>query len=198
MRRLLLLTLITLVLAAIVHFATILAIPFLAPNGGWSRIAALADEEGVTVLPPAAPGESVLPMLDPAIAYAVCPFDVSENPFGITAVLPAHYWSVAFHNRRGTVFYAINYEAAAAREFAIEIRNPEQMRQFRIEQGEAQEQVLYLETPSDTGFALFRAFVAHRAQRESIEAVLEATACEPLEAPAGAEEGAVPMPRVRP
>ena len=203
MRRLVLLCLTTLALAGIVHFVTILAIPRLAPKDGWSRLAALAGDEGITVLPPASPDFDAVPLLDPAIAYAVCPFDLGENGFAISAEMPAHYWSVAFHTRQGTVFYAVNGEAATSSALDIELRNARQLRQFRIEEPEPAEQVLYIEAPEDTGMAVFRALVAHAAERGEIEQVLARTYCAPLPeraadpslTPRGDE---IPLPEPRP
>lgn len=209
MIRLVLLALVTLVLAALIHLVTILAIPHVASRDAYSRVMELAAPEGVTVLPPARPGEQVLPEMDPSMAHAVCPFDVSERPFLVSAALPRHYWAVAFHVPGGAVFYSVTGEAASGGAFEIELRNPAQMRRFRLEMPEPDPQVLHLEAAEDRGFALLRALVPNRTERAAIEAVLAATYCGPLEEPERGpgldtgsppvlEPGQVPLPPDRP
>lgn len=194
-----LLVALTLVLAAIIHIATILAIPRFATRDSWTRIGEIAGPAGITLLPRARPGDEVLPGLDPAIVYGVCLYDLSQGPFALTAPMPGEYWSVAFHTRDGVIFYAVNDEAATSRRFDIEVRDARQMRQFRLEYPEPDEEILTIESPSQTGFALIRALVSSPSLRPRVEAAVAATVCEtfvpppPVEEPVGA-----PLPRPSP
>jgi len=192
-----LLVAITLVLAAIVHIVTILAIPRLATRDSWSRINAIAEPAGITLLPRARPGDEVLPGLDPSIVYGVCLFDLREGPFAITAPMPGDYWSVSFQTRDGVIFYAVNDEAATSRRFDIEIRNAAQMRRFRLEYPEPDEEILTIEAPANTGFALIRALVSAPSMRPRVEAAVAATVCETFVPPPPVEEPVGP-PRPRP
>ena len=78
-------------LAGVIHISTILAIPRIAPFDAWSRIAAQIPEKSFSVLPLARPGEEVIPLMDPAIQYSVCRYDLSEGPLHVEAVLPHGY-----------------------------------------------------------------------------------------------------------
>ncbi|WP_436639978.1 DUF1254 domain-containing protein [Microbaculum sp. FT89] len=190
---------ITLVLAAIVHLSTILVIPHFATRDAWSRIVAIAEPVGITLLPRAKPGDEVLPGLDPAVVYGVCMFDLDEGPFAITAPMPGDYWSVSFHTRDGVIFYAVNDEAATSKRFDIEIRDARQMRQFRLEYPEPDESILTIESPSATGFALIRALVAAPSMRPRVEAAVAATVCETfIPPPPVAEPVGPPLPRPSP
>lgn len=190
---------VTLVLAAILHILTILAIPHFATRDAWSRITAIADPAGITLLPRPLPGDEPLPGLDPSMVYGVCLYDLTEGPLAISAPMPDHYWSVAFHTRDGIIFYAVNDEAAVARRFDIELRDARQMRQYRVAYPEADETVLTIEAPSPTGFALFRALVAAPSLRAEVEAAVAAISCTTLlpTQPAPVPEGP-PLPPPHP
>jgi len=197
--RLFLLLAIIVVLSAIVHIATVLAIPHFATRDSWSRVAEIAEPVGVTLLPRATPGDEVLPGLDPAVVYGVCMYDLSEGPFAIVAPMPGDYWSVAFHTRNGLIYYAVNDEAATSDRFDIEIRNARQMRQFRLEYPDPDEEILTLEAPSDVGFALMRALVAAPSERPRVEAAMAATVCENFTPPPPVPEAVgPPLPRPSP
>jgi len=190
---------IAVVLAAILHIATILTIPHFATRDAWSRITEIADPVGITLLPRAAPGDEVLPGLDPAIVYGVCLFDLDKGPYAITAPMPGDYWSVSFHTRNGVIFYAVNDEAATSERFDIEIRNARQMRQFRLEYPEPDEEILTIESPARIGFALIRALVTTPSMRPRVEAAVAATACETfIPPPPVAEPVGPPLPRPSP
>ncbi|MEJ8571314.1 DUF1254 domain-containing protein [Microbaculum marinum] len=197
--RLVLLAVLVVVLSAIVHIATILAIPHFATRDAWSRITELAQPVGVTLLPRAVPGDEVLPGLDPAVVYGVCTYDLSEAPFAIVAAMPGDYWSIAFHTRGGAIFYAVNDEAATSDRFDIEIRNARQMRQFRLEYPDPDEEILTIEAPSDVGFALMRGLVSAPSERPRVEAAMAATVCENFTPPPPVPEAVgPPLPRPSP
>lgn len=197
--RVVLLVALAVVLAAIVHLATILAIPRFATRDAWSRVIEIAEPVGVTLLPRARPGDEVLPGLDPAIVYGVCLYDLSEGPFAIVAPMPGDYWSIAFHTREGIIFYAVNDEAATSARFDIEIRNARQMRQFRLEYPDPDEEILTIEAPSDIGFALMRGLVSAPSERPRVEAAMAATVCETfLPPPPVPEAVGPPLPRPSP
>jgi uncharacterized membrane protein len=197
--RLLLLFAIIVVLSAIVHIATILVIPRFATRDSWSRVTEIAEPVGVTLLPRAIPGDEILPGLDPSIVYGVCMYDLSEGPFAIVAAMPGDYWSIAFHTRNGNIFYAVNDEAATSERFDVEIRDARQMRQFRLEYPDPDEEILTIEAPSDIGFALMRALVSAPSERPRVEAAMAATVCENFTPPPPVPEAVgPPLPRPSP
>jgi len=141
----------------------------------------------------------VVPGLDPQIVYGVCLYDLSAGPFAIVAPMPGDYWSIAFHTRDGVIYYAVNDEAATSDRFDIEIRNARQMRQFRLEYPDPDEEILTIEAPSDIGFALMRGLVSAPSERPRVEAAMAATVCETfLPPPPVPEAVGPPLPRPNP
>lgn len=190
---------VTVVLAAALHILTVLAIPHFATRDAWSRITAIAEPAGITLLPRPLPGDEPLPGLDPSIVYGVCLYDLNDGPLAISAPMPDHYWSVAFHTRDGLIYYAVNDEAATARRFDIELRDARQMRQYRLEVPETDETVLALEAPAAIGFALIRALVAAPSLRAEVEAAVASVSCTTVlpTQPAPVPEGP-PLPPAHP
>ena len=73
------------------------------------------------------------------------------------------------------------------------------MRQFRLEYPEPDEEILTIEAPTGTGFALIRALVAEPSLRPRVEAAVAATACETFQPPPPvAEPVGPPLPRPSP
>lgn len=180
MSRLVLVLLIGLTLGALVHLVTIMAIPRLAQDDGWSRVMALASPAGVTLLPRAGPADDGLPLLDPSAAHAVCLFDLSRGPMSISAPMPPGFWSVSLFGDDRAVFYAVTRAATNEDVFTIELRNAVQTRRTRIAQADPDPATLQVEAPSNGGFALFRALVTGRSERAIVEEALAGIQCEPL------------------
>lgn len=180
MTRALLLLAIGVTLGLLMHLVIVLAIPRVSEKDGWSRAMAFAESEGVTVLPPARPGNEAIPLLDPKLAYAVCRFDLSGGPWQISAPLPRAFWSMALFTRDTGVFYAVTRDASPADVFEIEIRNADQTRRFRMEEVVPDGDVLQIEAPADHGLVLFRALAPGRSGRADTEARLAETVCAQL------------------
>ncbi|MGI3904101.1 MAG: DUF1254 domain-containing protein [Janthinobacterium lividum] len=102
----------TLAVAGIVHIASLLLIPRVAPNDVYARLAAFAPEGGVKVLPRAtAPGDPV-PERDPSVATAVCRYDLDNGPVRVLAPLGDQgFLALALHARSGVTFYGLTDRA---------------------------------------------------------------------------------------
>ncbi len=120
--RFILATLCGLVLAGLVHVATVLAIPYLAAGDALARSrATLSNDTSVLVhaaevggpqdSAPAEAAENWLPPQDPAVAVGVCAYDLDDGPVRITAETGPLLETIALHGRSGA-YYAITDQAA--------------------------------------------------------------------------------------
>ncbi|AWN46572.1 hypothetical protein DK419_09815 [Methylobacterium terrae] len=130
--RFVLATLCGLVLAGLVHVATVLAIPYLAAGDALARSrATLANDTSVLVHAaetggaadaapaeaapgqpaPGQPAEGWLPRQDPAVAVGICAYDLDDGPVRITAETGPLLETIALHGRNGA-YYAITDQAA--------------------------------------------------------------------------------------
>src|SRR6201999_3035417 len=95
-------------LGGIVHLVSVLALPRIATQDAYSRLTPITKLNAVTVLPPADPGYTLMPFMDPAFASAVCRYDLSRGPIKLTVPVSQAYTSVSFYTRSEIAYYAIN------------------------------------------------------------------------------------------
>jgi uncharacterized membrane protein len=95
-----------LVMAAIVHILTTLALPHLHRADAYSRLSRTLPAHTFVRLPEARPRAQVLPFQLPDTRYAICRFDVGGGPVTVTAVLPEPGWSLTAYSSSGDAFYA--------------------------------------------------------------------------------------------
>lgn len=104
------LTLLAIVLAAgMVHVASLLIVPRVAPDDAFARLAAKTPEGSMSVLPRGGSPDAVLPNGDPSVASAVCRYDLHRGPLRVVAPLGSEaFVAVTLHSRSGVAFYGLN------------------------------------------------------------------------------------------
>ena len=99
-------------LAGVVHIASLIAMPTIAPDDGYARIARVAREGAVTVLPQAGRADDPVPGRDPSAGTAVCRYDLARGPLRVSAALgESLYAALSFHSRTGVAFYGLDDRA---------------------------------------------------------------------------------------
>jgi uncharacterized membrane protein len=177
--------------AGIVHIVSILTMPLFAPDDAYTRIASLAPVGTIHLLPKSVPGQEVLPYTDPASAMAVCRFDLTMAPLRIrTKTVSDGFLSVSFHDRRGSVFYAVTDKAATRGAIEVVVFTPAQLEAAEAADTEdEQPRELRVTAPSLTGFVMFRALALRPSAYSEVEDQLKAIACE-VERTAASSSGA--------
>ncbi|MDR3496213.1 MAG: hypothetical protein P4L82_16565, partial [Ancalomicrobiaceae bacterium] len=120
-----------LLLGGIIHIVTILGLPRYAEHDAYTRIGAMALDGRFTALPRVTPDEKPLPLLDPAMAHAVCRFSLANGPVRIRAEMPDVYWSIALFNRAGINAYSLSDHGVEQRAIDILIANADQIAAIR-------------------------------------------------------------------
>jgi len=98
---------VALITGGIVHITSTLAIPYMGAATAFDRISAGLPLNTMRVLPPASPGNELLPFNDPVHQLALCPFDLNDGLLTVTATLPDPGWSLAVYTAQGDNFYAV-------------------------------------------------------------------------------------------
>lgn len=99
--------------AGIVHIASILILPWVAPHDAFARVASAAPVNAVQVLPRPTSHQNPVPFRDPALATAVCRYDLRQGPVRIAALVnDSAFLAVSFHGRFGLPFYGLNDRAS--------------------------------------------------------------------------------------
>jgi uncharacterized membrane protein len=146
-----------LLLGAIVHLSTVLAMPQTATQDAYSRLARLAPVNAVIPLPAPAAQTATMPFMDPAFAVAVCRYDLSAGTLKLNAPVSQAYTSVTFYTRKSIAYYAINDRAAGRRSIELDLMTPDQHAQLPEEQDVTSADRLIIESPTTTGLIVLRA-----------------------------------------
>lgn len=173
-------TLAGLILAAIVHIVTVLAIPALSRHDAAHAYRDLGTEGHAEPVP--SPGNSRgLPALreaDPNVVTAICSYDLSAGPMRVVARTGTLPLGLTLHRQGGGVLYAITDRAAirGTLEFLV---MTEAQRDERIAADEEGETSRELRIVSDTEQGLIVARVLQRlpSDRADAEALATGVAC---------------------
>jgi len=169
-----------LLLGIAVHLAYVLFVPRQQMEAKMGQFSALAGVNKLAVLTPEAV-DRVLPEADPALAYAVCVFDLSGGPVTVKAKIPRGYWLVSLYAPNGDGFYSLNSRQAGVRRLDLVISNRTNAADKRA--GPAPqagtENRVTVRSPSASGLVLLRARVPTPALGPSVRADLAASACSP-------------------
>jgi uncharacterized membrane protein len=147
------------VLAGLVHLTSTLAIPAVAERDAYARVEALGQPFKTVALPLASPQSRAIPFADPAVASAVCLYDLRLGPVRARAPLGrADFAALSFHSRRGVVFYALTDRAANQGRMEALIVTPEQLRTLIAHDDEDNpSDDLRIVSPTAKGFVMARA-----------------------------------------
>lgn len=126
-----LLVLATLCVAGIVHIVAILAIPRLVDADPYMRLSALTEPGRMQLLPRPAPGAPLPRFSDPAVARAVCLFDLSKEALRLAGTIAAdRLLTLSFRTRDGHVFFSLTDRAAVHGELNILVVSPSQLEEI--------------------------------------------------------------------
>lgn len=191
--RVLLATACGLVLAAIVHLATVLAIPVLSRTDALSRTrGTLSADQAVLVRgltpqgqqgeTPAAPLPGWLPAADPDVAVAVCAYNLDEGPMRVAARTGGLFQSISLHSRAGA-FYAITDQAAVRGAVDLVVMTRRQFDEVLASSDEDEvSRDVRVVAPAREGYVVVRVLAALPSQRAEADAAARRVACT-LDAP---------------
>lgn len=183
MIRLLLWILAGALLGGVVHLVAVLMLPQTATLDAYSRLAPIAPINTVAPVPQPSPQSEVMPFMDPALATAVCRYDLSEGPLKLTAPISAAYTSVSFYTRRGVAYYAINDRAAGRRVIELDLMTTAQRSQLPEEEDVTAADRLIVESPTSTGLIVLHALAPENGLMAVAQSALERAKCEPQPMP---------------
>lgn len=166
-------------LGGIVHIATVIILPRTATQDAYSRLSAVASVNKVTALPEPTAGTALMPLMDPAMALAVCRYDLSQGPLKLTVPVSLAYTSVSFYTRTDVAYYAINDRAAGRRVIELELMTQAQHEQIPEEENVTAADRLIVDSPTTTGLILIRALAPEPGLMPKVAAAVSAATCMP-------------------
>lgn len=168
-----------LLLGGIVHFATILYLPNTATQNAYARISAISPVNSVVALPAPSAEKSIVPLMDPAFASAVCRYDLTDAPLKLTAPVSPAYTSVTFYTDKNVAYYAINDRAAGRRSIELDLMTATQKAELPEDEEIAAADRLIVESPTQTGLIVIRTFAPEPGMMPAAIAALSGARCGP-------------------
>jgi len=176
------------ILGGIVHLVSVLALPRIASHDAYSRLTPMTEQNVVTALPLADPGNSPMPFMDPAFATAICRYDLSSGPLKLTVPVSQAYTSVSFYTRNEIAYYAINDRSAGKKVIELDLMTEPQHNELPEDEEITAADRLIIDSPSTTGLIVMKALAAEPGLMPQAQATLAAATCAPqTEPPAKAE-----------
>ena len=176
-------TLVGLVLAGIVHFGAVLAIPRLSEADALSRARDSESLDHPQLIHAVATGaeasapEAWLPIPDPAVAVGVCAYDLADGPMRVSSRTGAMALSLAAHGRRGA-FYAVT-DAAAVRGALdlVILTRPQYDAALADDDDTDPSRDVRIVAPESRGFVVVRVVAGLPSQRQAANAAVQAVSC---------------------
>jgi uncharacterized membrane protein len=164
-------------LGGVVHLVSVLALPRIATQDAYSRLAPLAKVNAVTPLPAADPGNTLMPYMDPAFATAVCRYDLSGGPIKLTVPVSQAYTSVSFYTRNDVAYYAINDRSAGRRVIELDLMTEAQHSALPEDEDVTAADRLIIDSPTVTGLIVLKALAPEPGLMGQAQASLAAANC---------------------
>ena len=169
-----------LVLAGLIHIVAVLALPMLAPKNAYARLASIGPVNTMIELPPAAPGQQIMPMMAPDIRYAFCRFDLANGPVRLNATVADELLLIALYTPEGENFYSVAGADMRRSEIDLIIAATDQtVEEAGVDAPESSDNVIVVNAPVSEGIALLRLPLAGPSTAIYAERALRATSCSP-------------------
>jgi uncharacterized membrane protein len=186
-------------LGGVVHLVSVLALPRIASQDAYSRLAPVTRLNAVTPLPLADPNNSPMPFMDPAFAIAICRYDLSGGPIKLTVPVSQAYTSVSFYTRNEVAYYAINDRSAGKKVIELDLMTEAQHNDLPEDEEVTAADRLIIDSPTATGLILLKALAAEPGLMPQAQASLAASSCKvQTDAPVAKQEEPVPAPAPAP
>lgn len=164
-------------LGGVVHLVSVLALPRIASQDAYSRLAPITSLNMVTALPAAVPGTAPMPLMDPAFAAAACKYDLGSGPIKLAVPVSQAYTSVSFYTRGDIAYYAINDRSAGRKVIELDLMTPAQKAALPEDEDITAADRLIIESPTPTGLIVMRALAAEPSLMKQAKASLAAASC---------------------
>lgn len=170
-------------LGGIVHIATVIILPRTATQDAYSRLAPITPVNTVTPLPEPAPGTALMPLMDPAMAVAICRYDLSQGPLKLSVPVSPAYTSVSFYTRNDLAYYAINDRSAGKKVIELDLMTEAQHNELPEDEEVTSADRLIIDSPTTTGLIVLKALAAEPGLMPQAQASLNAASCRPQTEP---------------
>jgi len=162
-----------LLLAGVVHLATVLLLPRMATQDAY----AIAPVNSVIAIPPPTPEKALMPFMDPAFQVSVCRYDLTHGPLKFSVPITQAYTSVSFYTRSDVAYYAINDRAAGRKVIELDLMTAAQRAELPENEEITAADRLIVASPTTTGLIVIRALAPEPGWIPAVRNALAAAQC---------------------
>ncbi len=165
-------TILTIVLAVVIHLIMVAGMPYFVMLRLWSRSKGVINT--VYHAPPTTSESRRVVRPSPDLLYSACGYDVSERPLRIRATVPETYWSISFYESNTDNFFVKNDRQVKSKEVEFIL-----VRQGMTHSYTGDGVVVY--SPTDRGIILFRMLITDKNKVKELIKLQKQASCVPLE-----------------
>ena len=168
-----------LVIAGMTHIIAIFALPGFFGNDLYAWASKVALPGQLTILTGAGREKPFIPFADPAMAQAICPFDLTRGGLRLHADVNGDRLLVlSFHTAAGKLFYSMTDRAAHLGKMDVVVLTPHQLDIVESQDDEENpSQDLRLLAPESRGFVLAKAMALFPGEMPEAEERLKSVSC---------------------
>lgn len=169
-------------LGAIIHIGTTLAIPYTSNASAFMKLAPQLPTNKLVIVPPASPKRQLLPFMMPNVRYALCRFNIHRSPVRIRAQLLDPSWTLALYSKAGDNFYIAMGLSSRRLDISIDLVRPAAkfLGLFSTSNSLAADQTK-VPVPHETGLLVIRAPINGTAFADEVDRALKQASCRPIE-----------------
>nr|WP_321463363.1 hypothetical protein [uncultured Cohaesibacter sp.] len=168
-----------LIVAAIIHIATIFALPYFAENDLWHKLLALGPMHKIHIISDPDKALSFSKDLDPGFAYGLCRTDVSNAPVLFKGTLPSSFWSLDYIDRNGRSQFSLTNQISGSK-LNVVLATTGQQRLLAERPDLTDETAIVVTAKQNKGILAVRALVNSERDRGNIAEALGQLSCGPL------------------
>jgi len=168
-------SLITIILASIIHLIIVICFPSIVLRIVHKKISERAGGVNVVLhnLPTTAANNPIVNS-SPDLLYSVCAFDLSNGPILFRAKVPDSYWSISGFDAETNNFFSVNNEQSRSKYFELVLVGPDGS--LKVDGN-----VRMVKAPTTRGVVLFRTLVPKANKIEGLIRTQKTAICTPLQ-----------------
>ncbi len=172
-----LLALVFVLMAALAHITSLFILPFGTRDDIFSRLERGAATNSIALID--AEDMKGLPLVDPAVAMAVCHYDLSGGPVRLRVPLSETFLSISLAERHRGIYASVSDRAATGGSLDLVVATQAQLdRITRLDDEEQAIEEIRITARRLTGVAILKVFVDRPSSRSRAQEVLRAARCE--------------------
>lgn len=165
------------VMAVLAHVTSLFLLPSLSRDDSLSRLERGAAINRTVLIEEAE--MKALPLVDPAVAMAVCHYDLTAGPVRIRVPLSETFLSISLAQKQRGIYASVSDRAATGGSLDLVVATQDQLdRITRLDEEDQAIEEIRIAAPRSTGLAILKVVVDRPSSRERALDVLRAARCE--------------------